>query len=253
MRVFVMGDLHGASKALVQCLIRSEFDLKKDTLIQLGDVVDGYPDVYECVELLLKIPNLVPIKGNHEDWFLEFIRTGYHPAGWDEGGEATLISYLKLSEREHKIRKARYGFESALVPKDIPLRHRHFFESQKPFYIDKENNCFVHGGFDRFLPFDKQDPWNYYWDRGLWEDALTHEILSKKDPEPFYNLSKFHEIFIGHTPTLNWNTQKPMRAINILNVDTGAGHGGKLTIMNIHSKKYFQSDPVSELYDWSAR
>lgn len=255
MRVFVMGDLHGASKALKQCLERSAFDLKNDTLIQLGDVVDGFPDVYDCVELLLKIPNLVSIKGNHEDWFLEFIRTGYNPAAWDAGGKATLISYLKLTGREHKIRKAGDGFESVLTPEDIPLTHQKFFESQKPFYIDKENNCFVHGGFNRFQPFDKQDPWNFYWDRSLWEDALTYQILKKKDPdiEPFYNLTKFHEIFIGHTPTLNWNIDKPMHALNIFNVDTGAGHDGKLTIMNIHSKEYFQSDLVGELYEWSAR
>ena len=255
MRVFVMGDLHGASKALNQCLERSEFELKKDTLIQLGDVVDGYPDVYECVEILLKIPHLVLIKGNHEDWFLEFIRTGNHPSAWDAGGKATLVSYLKLTGREHKIRKAGDGFESVLAPEDIPLTHQKFFESQQPFYIDRENNCFVHGGFNRFLSFKEQDPWNFYWDRGLWEDALAHQILSQKDPdiESFYNLSKFHEIYIGHTPTLNWNMDKPMRALNILNVDTGAGFGGKLTIMNIHSKEYFQSDPVCELYDWSAR
>jgi serine/threonine protein phosphatase 1 len=166
-----------------------------------------------------------------------------------------LISYLKLTGRECKIRKSGGGFESELAPEDIPLIHRHFFESQKPFYTDKENNCFVHGGFNRFLPFDQQDAWNFYWDRALWEDALAYQILSKKDPdtEPFYNLSKFHEIYIGHTPTLNWNYDKPMRALNIFNVDTGAGHGGKLTIMDIHSKEYFQSDPVSELYNWSAR
>jgi serine/threonine protein phosphatase 1 len=255
MRVFVMGDLHGAFKALKQCLERSAFDLKKDTLIQLGDVVDGYPDVYECVEQLLKIPNLISIKGNHEDWFLEFIRTGYHPAGWDAGGEATLVSYLKLTGREHMIQKTGDGFESVLTPEDIPLKHLLFFESQRPFYIDKKNNCFVHGGFNRFLSFDKQDAWNFYWDRWLWEDALAHELLSKKNPdaEAFYNVTKFHEIYIGHTPTLNWNIDKPMRALNILNLDTGAGHGGKLTIMNIHNKEYFQSDPVSDLYDWSAR
>ncbi|HEY2350564.1 MAG TPA: metallophosphoesterase [Puia sp.] len=255
MRVFVMGDLHGASKALEQCLKRSDFDLKRDTLIQLGDIVDGYPDVYKCVETLLKIPNLIPVKGNHEDWFLEFIRTGYHPAAWDAGGQATLISYLELTGRNQSIRRAGDGFESSLIPEDIPSTHRRFFESQKPFYVDKENNCFVHAGFNRFLSFDKQDIWNFYWDRGLWEDALTYQILNKNDPdsEPFYNLSKFHEIFIGHTPTLNWNTDKPMRALNIFNVDTGAGHGGKLTLLNIHSKEYFQSDPVAELYNWSAR
>jgi serine/threonine protein phosphatase 1 len=253
MRAFVLGDLHGASKALKQCLERSAFDRRKDILIQLGDVVDGYPDVYDCVEVLLKIPNLVSIRGNHEDWFLEFIRTGHHPAAWDAGGEATLLSYLEPKGREHEIRKSGDGFESLLVPEDIPFTHRKFFESQKPFYIDRENNCFVHGGFNRFLEFDKQDPWNYYWDRSLWEDALRHQIFSKKDAESFYSLSKFHEIYVGHTPTLNWNIDKPMRALNIFNLDTGAGHGGKLTIMNIHNKEYFQSDPVSELYAWSAR
>jgi serine/threonine protein phosphatase 1 len=253
MRVFVMGDLHGASKALKQCLKRSDFDFKNDVLIQLGDVVDGYPDVYECVEMLMKIPNLIPVKGNHEDWLLEFIRTGVHPAAWDAGGKATLISYLKLTGREHKIWND--GFDSELIPEDIPLSHQKFFKSQMPFYIDRENNCFVHAGFNRFQSFDKQDPWNFYWDRTLWEDALAHQILYINDPdlEPFYNLSKFHEIFIGHTPTLNWDVDKPMQALNILNVDTGAGHGGKLTLMNIHSKEYFQSDPVSELYNWSAR
>lgn len=78
-KIIVMGDVHGAYKALVQCLERSGFDYEKDTLIQLGDIVDGYPDSYECVEELLKIENLIAIKGNHDGWFDLFIKTDYHP------------------------------------------------------------------------------------------------------------------------------------------------------------------------------
>ena len=37
-RVLVMGDIHGAHKALVQCLKRSGFDNEKDTLIQLWEI-----------------------------------------------------------------------------------------------------------------------------------------------------------------------------------------------------------------------
>jgi serine/threonine protein phosphatase 1 len=48
MRAFVIGDLHGAYKALEQCLDRSGFDYENDVLIQLGDIADGYPEVYEC-------------------------------------------------------------------------------------------------------------------------------------------------------------------------------------------------------------
>jgi hypothetical protein len=37
-----MGDIHGAYKALKQCLKRSGFDFHKDMLIQLGDIVDRF-------------------------------------------------------------------------------------------------------------------------------------------------------------------------------------------------------------------
>jgi len=52
-RTFVMGDIHGAYRALVQCLQRSGFDYQYDILIQLGDIVDGHDEVFECVEELL--------------------------------------------------------------------------------------------------------------------------------------------------------------------------------------------------------
>jgi len=41
-RTLVIGDIHGAYKALVQCLERSGFDKEKDTLITIGDVCDGW-------------------------------------------------------------------------------------------------------------------------------------------------------------------------------------------------------------------
>jgi len=40
------------NKALRQCLERSSFDYENDRLIQLGDIVDEYPEVYEFVEEL---------------------------------------------------------------------------------------------------------------------------------------------------------------------------------------------------------
>jgi hypothetical protein len=61
MRTFVMGDIHGNYRALQQCLDRSGYKFKTDKLIQLGDITDGYNEVYQCVELLLQIKNLVTI------------------------------------------------------------------------------------------------------------------------------------------------------------------------------------------------
>ena len=48
-RRIVCGDIHGAHLALLQCLERSNFDFENDTLILIGDVVDGWPYVYVFV------------------------------------------------------------------------------------------------------------------------------------------------------------------------------------------------------------
>ncbi|ULT39931.1 hypothetical protein KRR40_34415 [Niabella defluvii] len=41
---------------------------------------------------------------------------------------------------------------------------------------------------------------------------------------------------------------QPLNAFNIWNLDTGAGSSGRLTIMDVDTKEYWQSDPLNELY-----
>lgn len=60
-------------------------------------------------------------------------------------------------------------------------------------------------------------------------------------------LNKFKEIFVDHTAhdTTSFNTKEKH---NIWNLDTGASWSGKLTIMDVNIKEYWQSDPASLLY-----
>jgi serine/threonine protein phosphatase 1 len=244
MRVFVMGDIHGACKALKQCLHRSSFDYENDLLIQLGDVADGYDEVYECVNELLKLRNLISIKGNHDDWFSEYINTGLHPDQWKQGGAGTMKSYLRAINKEE-------GNIVSLNPADIPGTHQSFFREQHLYFIDENNNCFVHAGFDRNVPFKGQHPEEYFWNRHLWLSALSFKAGQGNPAENnmFKMATDFHEIFIGHTSTTNWKTDQPMHVANIWNLDTGAGHDGKLTIMEVETKQFWQSDSVMELYN----
>lgn len=249
MRTFVIGDIHGAYKALKQCLEKVIFDYKNDTLIQLGDIVDGKNQVFECVEELLKIQNLISIKGNHDNWFNEYLQTGYHPDQWRQEGFATAASYLKRIGKEHLIIQSDNGYRVSLNPADIPASHQQLFKKQHLYYIDEYNNCFVHGGFDRMLPFKGQQPQTYLWDRQLWSSALSYETGGQTNPKGIFKMATpFQSIFIGHTSTLHWNTDLPMRAANIWNIDTGAGDMGKLTIMNVKTEQFWQSDPVTSLY-----
>lgn len=99
-RTFCCGDIHGAHKALVQCLERSGFDKENDTLIQLGDVVDGWSEMYECVEELLTIKNLISIKGNHDEVFRIWLERGVHMFDWSQGGRAVITSYARHTDRK---------------------------------------------------------------------------------------------------------------------------------------------------------
>ncbi|GAB3348528.1 metallophosphoesterase family protein [Arachidicoccus ginsenosidivorans] len=264
MRTFVMGDIHGAFKAMKQCLQRSDFDIEKDCLIQLGDIVDGYEDVFECIETLLSIKNKVLIKGNHDDWFRSFFETDYHPALWQYGGKGTLLSYLRHAGKKTKLIASGRGFKSAFNASDIPATHKKLFESQKLYFVDEQHRCFLHAGFDRHLPFTLQKETTYYWDRELLEAALQRDAYYEKGviPEGFYNDAPFKEIFIGHTPTthIGDQTDKPLQVLNITDLDTGAGHQGRLTIMELPetaadfaANRYWQSDPLTQLYANSNR
>lgn len=237
-----MGDLHGANRALTQCLERSGFDLRKDVLIQLGDVVDGHEEVFECVETLLTIPRLIAIRGNHDQWFRIFFETGHHPVGWKRGAGATARSYMGRVDKKLLIHRATSGYKPWLNPGDIPRQHQNFFRRQRLFYLDDAGRCFVHGGFGRDMRLERQRSVVFYSDRGLWTDATRFEGAHLPMKE------SFESVFIGHTSTTNRKTDQPIYAAGIWNLDTGAGNIGRLTIMDVETKEFWQSDPVGELY-----
>lgn len=255
---FVIGDIHGNHKGLLQCLERSGFDNDVDILISLGDVVDGHCESFEVVEELLKIKNLIAIKGNHDDWFNEWIVTGNNPSQWGQGQKATGLSYLAHSRPSQPWLGANNGltgFEPVIRSNDIPDRHIDFFANQLPYYKDEEDNLFIHGGFNRHFYLDDQDQSMFWWDRDLWSQALSWGQMVGADNgdgktfKPKFKIAEdFKEIFIGHTSTQFWKVNEPMHAANIWNLDTGGGWFGKVSIMNVDTKEFWQSDNATELY-----
>lgn len=257
-----MGDIHGNFRAFMQCIERSGFNPEKDLLIQLGDVTDRGSHSYECVEYLISLSNLIHIKGNHDDWTLTMLNTGIHP-GLHQGGRATLESYLRHCDEGSFMNDYRLF---------VPESHLKFFRTQYNYYI-LDRKLFVHGGFNRHELINEQhQPDIYYWDRDLWASAMSYQSMRKKhsDKESWvgkfkYKDTSFDEVFIGHTSTTNWSLNEtytqsgvvvpgnvpctiPMVAANIINVDTGGGNPeGKLTIMDIDTKQYWQSDIISSL------
>lgn len=93
MKTFVIGDIHGTYRALIQCFERSGFDYSRDRLIVLGDVCDGYPEVREVFDELLSIEHLRLLMGNHDVWALDWAQYGLRPQIWtSQGGDRTIAS-----------------------------------------------------------------------------------------------------------------------------------------------------------------
>jgi serine/threonine protein phosphatase 1 len=231
---YVIGDIHGALKALVQVLNKVQ-PTNEDTFIFLGDYVDGWSESAQVIDYLIefnKQHKCVFIKGNHDVWTMDWLQgKSIDPIWLKHGGMETIDSYKDLSD-ERK------------------TQHLYFCQNMQNYFIDDQNRLFIHAGFSSMNgPVSEFYMSNYTWDRTLWEMALTMDKRIKKDSVLYPNrLKLYHEIYIGHTPTINYNVGIPMQGCNVWNIDTGAAFTGKLSIMNIDTKQFYQSDIVKELY-----
>lgn len=222
MKMYAIGDIHGAYKALLQCFKRAKFNYKQDYLIVMGDVCDGYPDVKQTIDELLKIKHCELVIGNHDMWVLDWALKGDKPEIWtSQGGNRTIASYNGGP---------------------MPRAHIDFLKNGQ-LWIERDNQVFVHGGFNPEIPLPSHSAHTLVWDRELLDTAWKMQAKKRK-----CKLGRFKDIFIGHTTTELYNIIEPMHACNVWNLDTGAGWSGKLTIMDVDSKEYWQSDFSPELY-----
>ncbi|MFL9482831.1 metallophosphoesterase family protein [Chitinophagaceae bacterium LWZ2-11] len=233
-RTIAIGDIHGGLKALVQLMQRVK-PVKEDQLIFLGDYVDGWSQSAPLIDYLIELNNqfsCIFIKGNHDVWCEEWLYNGKTEPVWlRNGGNETIASYNFYSQLQKE-------------------QHLIFFNRMKDYYVDNKNRLFIHAGFSSMYGPEKEHHGSSYsWDRTLWELALAmdhriekHSVLYPK------RLLLYKEIYIGHTPTINYNVDVPMHACNVWNVDTGAAFYGKLSAIDIDTKQYWQSDKVQSLY-----
>ncbi|MFD2565487.1 metallophosphoesterase family protein [Aquimarina rubra] len=237
MRTLVIGDIHGGYKALIQVLERAKVT-SEDKLIFLGDYVDGWSESAETIQKLINLSisnTCVFIRGNHDLWCGLWLDKGAtNPVWLAHGGKETIDSYI----------------QSGLLTSDA---HKQFFKDLQNYYIDSENRLFVHAGFTSMHGVGKEEyESNYYWDRTLWEAALLADKVAEKTLEDILTSPKrfnhYKEIYIGHTPTTNYKQDSPIKAYNLWNIDTGAAFTGKLTILDIDTKEFWQSDALPSLY-----
>jgi serine/threonine protein phosphatase 1 len=233
-RTIVIGDIHGGLRALQQVMDRAAVTAN-DKLVFLGDYVDGWSESAQVINYIIALLQTMPcvfIKGNHDVWCEEWLRTGGADKKWlFHGGQQTIESY-------------------AAIDAATKQTHLEFLERMKLYEVDEQNRLFIHAGFTSMHgPEQEFYDSNYTWDRTLWETARTMDTRIKKDSLLFpKRLKIYKEIYIGHTPTLYYDVEVPMQGCNVWNIDTGAAFTGKLTAMDIDTKEFWQSDKLPALY-----
>ncbi len=232
-RTLVIGDIHGGFKALEQVLERACVTTD-DTLIFLGDYVDGWGQSFEVINKLIALKsshNCVFLKGNHDELFYDWLNKGKDNPNWLlHGGQATLDSY----------RDRPYNF--------IQI-HTHFLGALENYHLDSKNRLFLHAGYTNIRGVEQEFFTKmFYWDRSLWELALASRNLDTNDEFYPKRLKNYNEIYIGHTPLSRINKDKPFNACGVWNIDTGAAFTNPLTILDVDTKEFWQSDPLPSLY-----
>lgn len=234
MRTLVIGDIHGGLRALHQIFERAQITIK-DRLIFLGDYVDGWSESPAVLDFLIQLQAThacIFIRGNHDALLCEWLRESKDNLMWyRHGGESTVNAYVQVAARTKQ-------------------KHVAFLQSLENYYLDEQNRLFVHAGFTNMngVAFE-HFPKLFYWERTLWEMALALDKNLNPDSALYpKRLKLYKEIYIGHTPVTQIGENTPIQMASVWNVDTGAAFKGPLTVLDVDTKKYWQSDPLPDLY-----
>jgi serine/threonine protein phosphatase 1 len=245
MKRYVIGDIHGGYRAFKSLLEQVNFDYENDLLICLGDIVDGWSEVKQCLDLMFTIEKLIYIRGNHEQLYLDYFsgdmedpKTASSFGLWTKHGGTASIKSL--------------GVRTAVDEKYID-----FMECSLPYYELNDKvlkRLFVHAGVpvacctedkSNAKKLEDVNQVDFLWTRDTAKEAY------KNGTRPGYTYGdKYDKIYLGHTPTqkLNISYSAPQYLGNIWLLDTGACFKGRLSMMDIDTEQVWQSKPVNSYY-----
>jgi serine/threonine protein phosphatase 1 len=222
-RIYAVGDVHGRADLLARLLARIDADLSAHPIARpcqvfLGDYIDRGPHSRQVIDLLIawrRRHEMLFLKGNHEDFALEFLSDPTKLSEWKQvGGMSTLLSYgVKTAGRTD----AEAEEQTAIAfRRALPESHLRFLGS-----LVLSFNCgdyfFSHAGARPGIPLRDQHQQDLLWIR---DDFLLYE-------------EDFGKVVVhGHTPVMT-----PDIRPNRINIDTGAYATGRLTCLVLEGDK----------------
>ncbi len=219
LRTYAIGDVHGRADCLTELLEKIEADraenpVSQSRIILLGDYTDRGPQSRKVIEILADRSadtDFVCLRGNHDQWFLNFLTDPDDADGFLHwGGIQTLESYGVNINGDFRA-NTELSRELARL---VPPAHRRFLGKLKHWH-EEGDFFFCHAGVRPGIPLQHQDPHDLMWIRG--------EFHAHK--------GSFGKVVIhGHTPQDSVDFRP-----NRINIDTRAYDTGVLTCLVLES------------------
>ena len=244
-KIFVVSDIHGKYDLFNELIMMSEIK-KTDLLIILGNIIDYGNESFEVVKKIIELKedgyNILLLKGNHEQFLIEYIREKNKDTKakifdfWiKNGGANTLFSLWKLLKKSE-------NNSPEISEKDIEefnfwLQNTELETEMKNFYclfdeaydiILSKKRIFVHAGIELSKLPENQDPFYVsFTDDKTYQKKLILDLYRDK------------EIFIGHHPVERITVFQGNENIKVFHVNTDAIHRNRLSCIEIKSMEVF--------------
>ncbi|MBO6825045.1 MAG: serine/threonine protein phosphatase [Sneathiella sp.] len=217
-RVIAIGDIHGQKSRYNELMTlvtryRKKYPRDKESLVFLGDYVDRGPKSATIIEKLIKQKKAAEknhieaifLQGNHETLLLEAIedRGTRHEMWWRNGGQQTVMSYLKYVEAKLPANPSQRQYLE-IFQETFPKKHLRFLESLKDMHRI-ENLVFVHAGLNMKKKLKEQSVEDMHW--------IRSPFLDWKGPQKKYMVVHGHSI----TPRM-----RPLITDHRISIDTGS-------------------------------
>ncbi|MBX3156711.1 MAG: serine/threonine protein phosphatase [Deltaproteobacteria bacterium] len=245
-RTFAIGDIHGDLTALQTLFERLPELTAEDTLVFLGDYLDRGPESAGVVAYLRELAdrgpaNVVALRGNHEDAWLQVIEKGW-PEFILPRGNGCLETYRSFTGGAHPAEdelpaphELQAMLEGEFFPKDVVA-----WMKELRWFHEDDHAIYVHAGIKRSggrFPHPS-------------EVTPRRALLWLRDRDFFENYRGKLVVF-GHTTTRTLpnelSTYTPEDPTDLwagpacMGLDTACGKGGFLTAFELPARAVYES------------
>ena len=212
-RLLAIGDIHGEYDKLKQVLDKANYNENNDKLILIGDYIDRGNQSKKVIQLVKELVNTgaIALKGNHEDMAYNYIqklqetKNNNRDIYFMNGGKKTLNCYSNTEQFVQDIEWLN----------KLPVKH-----------VIEDEYIFVHAGLKPGVKLSEQKKKDILWIR---EQFFYYNWEKDK------NINE--TIIAGHTPV------KEVQFLpQVIMLDTGAGKGGYLSLIDLTNNKIYKSD-----------